>query len=68
MEHDPSHLLGYIPSGEHQPVAFGFRIYLCSLEVWLSDLIVIWRAWALFRDQQWVIIIPFVMWVAGVGG
>ena len=67
MEHDLSRLLGIIPSCEYQVVAIGFRIYSCLLEVWLSDLIVIWRAWALFQDRQWVILIPFTLWIGGVG-
>ena len=33
----------------------------------LSDLIVIWRAWVLFPDQQWMIIIPVILWIATVG-
>ena len=36
------------------------------LEV-LSDLIVIWRAWVLFPDRQWIILIPFIMWIGAVG-
>ena len=32
-----------------------------------SDLIVIWRAWALFPDRQWVILIPFILWIGTVG-
>ena len=38
------------------------------MEMWLSDLIVIWRAWALFQlDQHWVILIPFILWIGIVG-
>ena len=37
------------------------------MKVLLSDLIVIWRAWALFPDQRWVILIPFVLWIGAVG-
>ena len=33
----------------------------------LGDLIVIWRAWALFPDRQWVILIPFILWIGAVG-
>jgi len=42
-------------------------IYSYSVEVLLSDLIVIWRAWALFRDRQWVILIPFSLWIMALG-
>ena len=37
------------------------------MEIILSDLVVIWRAWVLFPDQQWVILVPFTFWVVGVG-
>ena len=33
----------------------------------LSDLIVIWRAWVLFPDRQWIIFIPFFMWIGTSG-
>ena len=43
------------------------RIHSCSMEILFSDLIVIWRAWALFPDRQWLILIPFILWL-GVAG
>ena len=36
-------------------------------ETLLGDLIVVWRAWALFQDQQWVVLIPFILWIGTVG-
>ena len=33
----------------------------------LSDLIVIWRAWALFPYQRQLILLPFILWI-GVAG
>ena len=33
----------------------------------LSDLIVIQRAWALFKDQRRVILLPFILWIGVVG-
>lgn len=33
----------------------------------LIDLIAIWRAWALFQDQRWVIVLPFILWIGAVG-
>ena len=41
--------------------------YSCSVEMLLSAFIVIWRAWALFRDQQWVTLLPFSLWIGTVG-
>ena len=41
--------------------------YSYSLQVYLSDLIVIWRAGVLFPDRQWVILIPFILWLGAVG-
>ena len=38
-----------------------------SVEVFVSDLIVIWRAWTLFRDRQWLILIPFILWIGTIG-
>ena len=37
------------------------------VEVFLSDLIVIWRAWVLCQDRQWVILAPFILWIGAVG-
>ena len=36
-------------------------------ETLLGDLIVVWRAWALFQDQQWVVLMPFILWIGTVG-
>jgi len=33
----------------------------------LSDLVVIWRAWAVILDQRWVILVPFILWIGTVG-
>ena len=33
----------------------------------LSDLIVLWRAWALFPDNRWVTLLPFILWIGLVG-
>jgi len=33
----------------------------------LSDLIVIWRAWAIFPDQRWVVLLTFTLWIGTVG-
>ena len=33
----------------------------------LSDLIVIWRAWALFPDKRCVILPPFILWIGLLG-
>jgi len=62
-----SHLLGSIPPCEHQAVAVESHIYSSSVETLLSDLIVTWRAWALFPDRQWVILIPLILWIPTVG-
>ena len=39
------------------------------MEILFSDLIVIWRAWALFKleDRQWVTLIPFMLRIGAVG-
>jgi len=42
-------------------------IYPFPVEIYLSDLIVIWRGWALFPDRQWVVLIPFILWIGAVG-
>jgi len=42
-------------------------IYSYRLKIILSDLIVIWRAWALFPDRRWVVLIPFILWIGAVG-
>ena len=39
----------------------------CFVEVLLSDLVIIWRALALFPDRQWVILMPFILWIAALG-
>jgi len=52
---------GCFPVGES--VAVRLCVYSSSVKMLLSDLIVIRRAWALFPDRQWVILIPFVPWV-----
>ena len=44
-----------------------FRVYSCFVEILLSDLIVIWRAWVLFQDRQRIILIPFILWIGVVG-
>jgi len=33
----------------------------------ISDLIVIWRGWVLFQDQQWVLIGPAILWLGAFG-
>ena len=33
----------------------------------VSDLIVIWRAWAIFPGQRRIILAPLLLWVAAVG-
>ena len=38
-----------------------------SVEIFLSDFIVIWRARAAFQDRQWVSLIPFILWIGAVG-
>ena len=40
---------------------------LYSVKILLSDLVVIWRAWALFQDQQWIILLPFILWFGAAG-
>ena len=62
-----SRLLGTKSSCEQRSLAIEFYVYSCSAKVLLSDLIVIWRAWALFPDQQWVILIPFILWIGAAG-
>ena len=37
------------------------------MEIILSDLVVIWRAWVLFQNQRWVFLIPLILWIVGVG-
>ena len=51
----------------YQAVTLGTRIYSCSVEIFLSDLIVIWRAWVLFQGRQSIILIPFILWIVAVG-
>ena len=36
-------------------------------KIFLSDLIVIWRASVLFPDKRWVTIAPFLLWLGSVG-
>ena len=48
-------------------IAARFSIYSPSVEVLFSDLIVIWRAWAISPERQWIIIIPFILWIGAVG-
>ena len=38
-----------------------------SREILLGDFIVIWRAWVLFPERQWVVFIPFILWIGTVG-
>ena len=41
---------------------------LCgAVKVLISDFIVIWRAWALIIDRRWVVLVPFILWIAAVG-
>jgi len=37
------------------------------LPVLFSDLVVIWRAWVLFPERQWIILIPFILWIGATG-
>ena len=40
---------------------------VCTVAIFLSDFIVIWRARAVFPARQWVILIPFILWIGAVG-
>ena len=44
-----------------------FCVYSCPVEMLLSDLVVIWRAWVISQDAQWEILIPLMLWIAAVG-
>ena len=56
-----------VHSCEYQAVAAGSHIYSSLVEIFISDFIVIWRAWVLFQDRQWVVLIPVMLWIGAVG-
>jgi hypothetical protein len=37
------------------------------LQTPISDLIVIWRAWAIYQDKKWVLILPCLLWLGLMG-
>ena len=56
---------GALPVSVKLPPQTGFHSSL--VEIYISDFIVIWRAWVLFPDRQWVVLITFILWVGGAG-
>ena len=57
---------GYLPVSTKLLLSDSVCIHTRS-EVFFSDLIVIWRAWAIFPDQKCVILIPFILWIVALG-